>query len=85
MIKKHSLLFDIMKKEEIMVNSMHHQAIKKVSPKVSDAAISEDGVIESIYMKDRRFVLGIQWHPEHLYKDYPEQFNIFKEFISRCY
>ncbi|WP_291648242.1 gamma-glutamyl-gamma-aminobutyrate hydrolase family protein [Clostridium sp.] len=84
-IKKNSLLFDIMKKEEIMVNSMHHQAIKKISTKVSDAAISEDEIIESIYIKDRRFVLGVQWHPEHLYKDYDEQFNLFKEFINRCY
>lgn len=84
-IKSDSLLFDIIKKEEIMVNSMHHQAIKKVSPNVSEAAISEDGIIESIYMKDKNFVLGVQWHPEHLYKDYKEQFNIFKKFISRCY
>ncbi|MCR1951116.1 MULTISPECIES: gamma-glutamyl-gamma-aminobutyrate hydrolase family protein [unclassified Clostridium] len=83
-VKKNSLLFDIMQKEEIMVNSMHHQAIKNVSPNVTDAAISEDGVIESIYIKDRKFVLGVQWHPEHLYKDYEEQFNIFKEFINRC-
>lgn len=84
-IKKESLLFDIIKKEEIMVNSMHHQAIKKVSPNVIDAAISEDGIVESIYMKNRRFVLGVQWHPELLYKEYNEQSNIFKEFLKSCY
>ena len=67
-----------------MVNSMHHQAVKKLSPIVEEAAISEDGLIEGIYLKNKRFVLGVQWHPELLYKDFENQFSIFKAFIDSC-
>lgn len=83
-VNTESLLFNITNKEELMVNSMHHQAIKKLSPKLTEAAISEDGIVESIYMDNKKFVLGVQWHPEHLYKEYKEQLNIFNEFISNC-
>lgn len=83
-IKEDSLLFEIIKENEIMVNSLHHQAIKEISPSVEEAAISEDGLIEGIYLKNKRFVLGLQWHPELLYKDYECQLSIFKTFIDSC-
>lgn len=83
-IKEDSLLFDITDKKELLVNSMHHQAIKKLSTKLKVAAISEDEIIESAYMENKKFVLGVQWHPELLYKDYEEQKNIFKKFIENA-
>ena len=42
------------------VNSYHHQAVKKLSPQFKQMAISEDGLIESIYMPDRKYVVGVQ-------------------------
>ncbi len=83
-LKEDSLLYKIVNKNEISVNSMHHQGIKVLSEKVREAAISEDNIIESIYLEDRKFVLGVQWHPECLYKDFEDQFLIFKAFISSC-
>lgn len=47
-------------------------------------AITDDGLIESIYLKNKKFVLGVQWHPELLYKDFKIQFSIFKAFIDSC-
>jgi putative glutamine amidotransferase len=46
------------------VDSEHHQAIRRLGRKVSATATSPDGVIESIERTDRRFALGLQWHPE---------------------
>lgn len=83
-VKEGSLLFEIINKREIMVNSLHHQAVKELSPKVEEAAITEDGLIESIYLNNKRFVLGVQWHPELLYKDFEDQSLIFKAFIDSC-
>lgn len=83
-VKEDSLLYKIIKKEEINVNSLHHQGIKELSPKVEEAGITEDGIIESIYLEDKKFVLGVQWHPEFLYKDFEDQFKIFKAFIDSC-
>jgi len=83
-VNKDSLLFKIVKKEELMINSIHHQAVKTIAPKADEAAITKDNIIESIYLKDKKFVLGVQWHPELLYKDYDEQSEIFKSFINSC-
>ena len=83
-VKKDSLLFKITNKDEFDVNSMHHQAIKELSSKLEAAAVSEDGIIESIYLNNNNFVLGVQWHPELLYKDFEEHELIFKSFINSC-
>lgn len=83
-VKEDSLLFEIINEREIMVNSLHHQGIKDLSPYVEVGAITDDGLIECIYLKNKKFVLGVQWHPELLYKDFKNQFSIFKAFIDSC-
>lgn len=47
------------------VNSLHHQALTRAPLGFSVAAYSPDGLIESIY---RPGFLGVQWHPELLYR-----------------
>lgn len=81
-LNKESNLYNIFDKEYIEVNSIHHQGIKTLGKDLKEGAISEDGIIESIYMDGQKFVLGVQWHPEILFKTYSEHFNIFKEFIK---
>ena len=46
------------------VESVHHQAVRKVGRRLKVTATSPDGVIETIEREDRRFALGLQWHPE---------------------
>jgi putative glutamine amidotransferase len=46
------------------VLSTHHQAIRKLGTKLHATASSPDGVIEMIERSDRRFAIGMQWHPE---------------------
>lgn len=53
----------------MMINSVHHQAVKDVAPGlVVDARSSEDDVIEAIRLpidsSDDPWVVGVQWHPE---------------------
>ncbi|NBK96427.1 MAG: gamma-glutamyl-gamma-aminobutyrate hydrolase family protein [Erysipelotrichia bacterium] len=67
-IQKDTPLFAMIQKETMGVNSYHHQAINKLSPYFQAMAVSEDGLIEGIYMPDQKFVLGVQWHPEFSYK-----------------
>lgn len=50
------------------VNSYHHQAVREVSPFFRVAAVSEDGLTEGIFMPGKRFMLGVQWHPEFSYR-----------------
>ena len=53
--------------KELLVNSSHHQAIKKPAPQLLRAATAPDGIIEAIVAKDQeRYAIGLQWHPEIL-------------------
>lgn len=48
-------------------NSRHHQAVRldeSFSARIS-ALSPEDGVVEAIEVPGRRWVVGVQWHPEH--------------------
>ena len=66
------------------VNSYHHQAIKSLSPKVEKMAESEDGLVEAIAVKNHRFAIGVQWHPEFSYENNEESMNLIKAFIKEC-
>jgi putative glutamine amidotransferase len=50
---------------EAAVNSRHHQAVDRVgSGLLVTARDAEDGVIEALEDPSRRFLVGVQWHPE---------------------
>ena len=66
-IQKDTPLYTILGKEQMGVNSYHHQAIRKLSPFFQTMALSEDGLIEGIYMPFHKFIVGVQWHPEFSY------------------
>ncbi len=49
------------------INSVHHQAVKKLGQGLRIEAVSpEDGVVESVKLYDEGgyYLLGVQWHPE---------------------
>jgi putative glutamine amidotransferase len=78
-IEKDTLLNKIAKTTKSAVNSSHHQAVKNIGKDLVISARSSDGVIEAIEHKDKKFILGVQWHPEYLISDMDK--NIFKQFI----
>lgn len=43
-------------------------------------AVSEDGIIEAVYMPAHSFVWGIQWHPEYWYETNEDCLKIFRQF-----
>lgn len=76
-----SLVRKIAGNSRYAVNSYHHQAVKRLSPKLTATAISEDGLAEAVEMPGKRFVLAVQWHPEFLYRKDPASSRIFEEFV----
>jgi putative glutamine amidotransferase len=75
-----TLLHRICGTESLQVNSAHHQAAKDLGPGVTVNAVAPDGVIEGIERADRRFCLGVQWHPEYAVSSADEA--IFGTFVQ---
>jgi gamma-glutamyl-gamma-aminobutyrate hydrolase PuuD len=50
--------------ERALVKSHHHQGIGRVGDGLRVAARDDDGTIEALEDPDRRFALGVLWHPE---------------------
>lgn len=69
----------------VSVNSIHHQAVARVGAGVVvSARCPDDGVVEGIEVPDRRFVVGVQWHPETFW-DRPDSFQgLFDAFAGAC-
>ena len=81
-IKKESKLYNIFKTDIIKVNSRHKSIVKYTNLDV--VGISNDGYIEALESKNKKFFIGVQWHPESMI-DYDEkQNNLFKYFIKSC-
>lgn len=74
--------------ERAVVNSGHHQAIRRVAPGFTATQWTCDGVIEAI---EHTFlpVLGVQWHPERMCEAHQSEITadgslLFDRFIACC-
>ena len=65
-IDSKSHLFDILKTENLAVNSFHHQSIKILADGFDVVAQSSDGVIEAIEGFPKYNILAVQFHPEDM-------------------
>jgi putative glutamine amidotransferase len=65
---------------EVAVNSYHHQAVKRLSPLLNSAALSDDGIVEAV---EGDGILAVQWHPERMLDD-EIQFGLFRRFVEMC-
>ncbi len=65
-VQTNSFLFQLVAQKELLVNSMHHQAIKQLAPGLCATAAAPDGVLEALELADHPFFVGVQWHPERL-------------------
>lgn len=71
-------------KEAFGVNSHHHQAVKDVAPGFAVMGRCEDGIIEAIWNPNKKFVWGVQWHPEKIWDIEDSSARLFQAFIEAC-
>jgi len=69
--------------DEVGVNTMHHQAIGRVGEGLIAAATTADGLVEAVVGAGAAFVVGVQWHPEHL-RDTEAGRALFDAFAAAC-
>jgi putative glutamine amidotransferase len=65
---------------QMNVASYHHQAIRKLSLSLKEAAHAPDKIIEAVEMPEHPFCIGVQWHPE--LSEEPLQQKLFDAFIQ---
>ncbi len=75
-----SRLARILGTRKLRTNSLHHQAIRQPAPALEVVAHAEDGVIEAVELPEKRFAIGVQWHPECLPEE-PAMQRLFKAFV----
>ena len=81
-IVKDSPLYQCLKTERLLVNSYHHQAVKKLAESLKVMAEAPDGTIEAVYMPGHSFLWAVQWHPEFSWRTDEHSRKIFKAFIE---
>lgn len=76
------LLRSILGKNDIEVNSFHHQAVAIPGDMLEVVATSSDAVIEALWHPGMRFGLGVQWHPELLASAHPDHAALFSALVA---
>ena len=73
--EKASFLYNCYNTEQMLINSLHHQAIKELAKGFKAVAKSEDGIVEAIENKN---IIAVQWHPEYM-----NDTKFFEYFINK--
>ena len=71
-----SLIAKVMGKQVVGVNTFHHQSLRKIAPLCRAVGFAPDSIVEAIEVPGYKMI-GVQWHPENLYKEHPEQKALF--------
>lgn len=76
-----STLYNIYAREEIAVNSFHHQVVDATGKRFRAVAYATDGAIEAMESTEHKSIIGVQWHPEWLGED---GLPLFKWLVERA-
>jgi len=82
-IIKGTKLFDILG-ENIITNSIHHQAVKDAAPTLEITALSKDGIVEGLEYTGDNYIVAVQWHPEMIFENYPIMLKLFERLVEEA-
>jgi putative glutamine amidotransferase len=61
-----SILRALLRHDRVKVNALHHQSIDRLGAGLHIVARDDYGIVQAVEDPSRRFLLGVQWHPEFL-------------------
>lgn len=61
------------------VATYHHQGVHALGHGLQACGWADDGLVEAVELPGRRWVLGVQWHPEAY-----EGHELFRAFVAAC-
>ena len=76
-----SRLREIVGRNEIKVNSLHHQAVDRLGIGLKVSARDTHGMVQAIEDPNTPFRVGVQWHPEFLFYR-TAHFRLFRDFVE---
>ncbi len=81
-VKKESRLAEILGgRLEIVVSSIHHQAVKILGKDLRVSAQAPDGLVEGVELPGNPRFIGVQWHPEEELESEPTR-RLFRTLIA---
>ena len=82
-VEPDSRLSRIISKDQVQVNSLHHQGIRRLAQELLPIAYAPDGLIEAFELPKHPFGLAVQWHPEDL-QEHEAMRRLFQTFVRSC-
>ena len=71
--------------DDVMVNSLHEQALDRIADRLEVEAVAEDGTVEAVRVRDAEaFAFGVQFHPEWHWASDEASRTIFRSFGEAC-
>jgi putative glutamine amidotransferase len=83
-IERGSRLQEVVQESRLVVNSLHHQGVREVGAGLRVTGRSPDGLVEALEVPGRRFVMGVQCHPEELVDDHPWAARLFSALVAEA-
>jgi putative glutamine amidotransferase len=69
----------------LMINTLHHQALQGIAPGLRVVGRAPDGIVEVVEGTGPSFVLGVQCHPEELWQQADQRWaRVFAGFVEQC-
>lgn len=81
-VERGSRLEEVVQSQRLTVNSLHHQGVREVGPGLKITGRSPDGLVEALEAPGRRFVIGVQCHPEELVDEHPWAARLFSALVT---
>ncbi len=82
-LKKGSKVQNILDLNRVRVNSLHHQAVDKLGEGIIVSACDRGDFVQALERPDKRFFIGVQWHPEFLVFDKHQQ-ALFRTLVEEA-
>jgi gamma-glutamyl-gamma-aminobutyrate hydrolase PuuD len=70
------------RRKTLRVNSYHHQGIRELARRFKPMAHADDGLIEAYHDPEATFVVGLQFHPERMLKEYTGNLKVWSAFTA---
>ncbi len=81
LVEPDSAMEAILGARRLRINSLHHQAIDRLGAGLVVSGRDLDGFVQAVESPGRRFLKGVQWHPEYLPTREPH-LNLFRALVD---